>query len=66
MDIEQEKARLEQEKTKTISEIQRAEKMLSNRGFTSKEPQAKIDEEKAKLEKYKSMLEEIEGRLQNM
>ena len=66
VDIEQEKARLEQEKTKTISEIQRAEKMLSNPGFTSKAPQAKIDEEKAKLEKYKSMLEEIEGRLQNM
>ena len=66
VDIEQEKARLEQEKTKTISEIQRAEKMLSNPGFTSKAPQVKIDEEKAKLEKYKSMLEEIEGRLQNM
>ena len=66
VDIEQEKARLEQEKTKTISEIQRAEKMLSNPGFTSKAPQTKIDEEKAKLEKYKSMLEEIEGRLQNM
>ena len=66
VDIEQEKARLEQEKTKTISEIQRAEKMLSNPGFTSKAPQAKIDEEKAKFEKYKSMLEEIEGRLQNM
>ena len=66
VDIEQEKARLEQEKTKTISEIQRAEKMLSNPGFTSKAPQAKIDEEKAKLEKYKSMLEEIEGRIQNM
>ena len=66
VDIEQEKARLEQEKTKTISEIQRAEKMLSNPGFTSKAPQAKIDEEKAKVEKYKAMLEEIEGRLQNM
>ena len=66
VDIEQEKARLEQEKTKTISEIQRAEKMLSNPGFTSKAPQTKIDEEKAKLEKYKSMLEEIEGRIQNM
>mgnify|MGYP004663014781 CR=1 FL=1 len=66
VDIEQEKARLEQEKTKTISEIQRAEKMLSNPGFTSKAPQTKIDEEKAKLEKYKSMLEEIEGRIPNM
>ena len=66
VDIEQEKTRLEQEKTKTISEIQRAEKMLSNPGFTSKAPQAKIDEEKSKLEKYQAMLEEIEGRLQNM
>ena len=33
--------------------------MLSNKGFISKAPQAKIDEEKAKLKKYKEMLEKI-------
>ena len=30
--------------------------MLSNPGFMSKAPQAKIDEEKEKLAKYKEML----------
>ena len=66
VDITQEKVRLEEEKKKVISEITRAEKMLSNPGFTSKAPQAKIDEEKAKLVKYKEMLGEIENRLGNM
>ena len=63
VDLEQEKSRLEEEKKKVISEITRAEKMLSNPGFTSKAPQAKIEEEKAKLEKYKEMLNSIEERI---
>ncbi len=42
------------------AEILRCTKMLSNPGFVSKAPQAKIDEEKAKLEKYKARLLEIE------
>ena len=66
VDVEQEKIRLEEEKKKVIAEITRAEKMLSNPGFTSKAPQAKIDEEKAKLMKYKEMLGEIENRINNM
>ena len=66
VDIQQEKTRLEGEKKKVLSEIERAEKMLSNPGFTSKAPKAKIEEEKAKLAKYKEMLEEIENRLSNM
>ena len=66
VDIEQEKMRLEEEKKKVLSEITRAEKMLSNPGFTSKAPKAKIEEEEAKLVKYKAMLEDIENRLSNM
>ena len=66
VDIEQEKMRLEEEKKKVLSEITRAEKMLSNPGFTSKAPKVKIEEEEAKLVKYKSMLEDIENRLSNM
>ena len=56
VDLEEEAKRKEEEKKKIEFEIQRAEKMLSNPGFVSKAPQAKIDEEKAKLEKYKEML----------
>ena len=66
VDIEQEKMRLEEEKKKVLSEITRAEKMLSNPGFTSKAPKTKIEEEEAKLVKYKAMLEDIENRLSNM
>ncbi len=66
VDIKQEKSRLEEEKKKVISEITRAEKMLSNPGFTSKAPQAKIEEEQAKLAKYKEMLGSIEERLSGL
>lgn len=66
VDIEKETVRLKQEKEKVMAEIQRAEKMLSNPGFTSKAPKAKIEEEENKLEKYKEMLKEIEERIKNM
>lgn len=44
---------------KIQSEIDRCKKMLSNEKFTSKAPQAKIDEEKAKLEMWENKLKEI-------
>ena len=59
VDLEEEAKRREEEIKKIGFEIARAEKMLSNPGFVSKAPQAKIDEEKAKLEKYKEMLEKL-------
>jgi len=40
--------------------------MLNNEKFTSKAPQAKIDEEKAKLEKYSDMLAQVEERLKTL
>lgn len=64
VDMEAERKRLEEEKIKVQSEIQRAQKMLSNQGFINKAPKEKIQEEKEKLEKYKEMLKGIEDRLE--
>ena len=63
VDIEEEHKRLEEEKKKVLSEIERATKMLSNPGFVNKAPETKINEEKAKLAKYQEMLKSIEERL---
>ena len=59
IDLEEEKARREQEKKRLEAEVTRCEKMLSNPGFINKAPQAKIDEEKEKLARYREMLEKI-------
>ena len=56
IDKEAEIQRLEEEIKKLTAEVERASKMLSNQGFISKAPQAKIDEEKAKLAKYEELL----------
>lgn len=40
--------------------------MLSNPGFVSKAPEAKINEEKAKLAKYEEMLAKVEERLKSL
>ena len=56
INIEEEKKRLEEEKKKLESEVLRCEKMLSNKGFISKAPEKKVEEEKEKLKKYKDLL----------
>ena len=66
VDLEEEKKRLAEEKKKIESEVERAEKMLSNHGFTSKAPEKKVQEERQKLEKYKAMLASIEERMLNL
>lgn len=66
VDIAAEKERLENEKTKLEAEVARAKKMLSNPGFVSKAPEAKINEEKEKLAKYEEMLKNTVERLNNM
>jgi len=63
VDIKEERKRLEEEKKKVLSEIERATKMLSNPGFINKAPESKINEEKAKLVKYEEMLKKIDERL---
>lgn len=66
VDLEAEKERLQNEKTKLESEVARATKMLSNTGFVNKAPEAKINEEKAKLTKYQEMLDSVNERLKNI
>ena len=66
VDLEAEKERLQNEKTKLESEVARATKMLSNPGFVNKAPEAKINEEKAKLVKYQEMLDSVNERLKNI
>ena len=63
VDIQEEIKRLKKEKTRLDAEVARGEKMLSNPGFVSKAPEAKIKEEKEKLENYKQMLKTVEERL---
>ena len=66
IDMEEEKKRLEEEVKKLESEVTRASKMLSNPGFVSKAPAAKIEEEKQKLAKYEEMLKNAKARLEVM
>ena len=63
VDVKAEIERLEKEEKRLNGEIARCNGMLSNEKFTSKAPQAKIDEEKAKLVKYTQMLEQVKERL---
>ena len=63
VDIDKEIERLKKEEGRLQGEIKRCNGMLNNERFTSKAPQAKIDEEKAKLVKYTQMLEQVTERL---
>ena len=66
VDKEEERKRLEAEIKKLEAEVERAGKMLSNPGFTSKAPAQKVEEEKAKLAKYEEMLKATKERFMNM
>lgn len=50
IDTEKEIARLKKELENVVKEIERGEKMLSNKGFTHKAPKQLIEKEKEKLE----------------
>ena len=63
VDVKAEAERLEKEEKRLNGEIARCNGMLNNEKFTSKAPQAKIDEEKDKLVKYTQMLEQVKERL---
>ena len=52
IDFEKELERLSADKKKTIGEIERIERKLSNEGFVSKAPAAVVDGERKKLEGY--------------
>ncbi|MBB6697660.1 valine--tRNA ligase [Clostridium algidicarnis] len=66
VDKEKELERLNKEKDKLKSEIERVQKKLSNEKFVSKAPESVVEEEKAKGEKYKSMLEAILLRIESL
>ncbi|MFV0441812.1 MAG: valine--tRNA ligase [Lachnospirales bacterium] len=66
VDMEKEIERLEGEKKKLLSEVDRVVKKLSNENFVSKAPEKVINEEKAKKEKYENMLEKVVIQLENL
>ena len=66
VNIEAEKERLQGEIKKLEAEVERGTKMLSNPGFISKAPEAKVQEEKNKLAKYEEMLKATRERLESL
>lgn len=66
IDLEKELERLNKEKARLVSEIDRVDKKLSNEKFVSKAPQAVVEEERAKGEKYKEMLKAVTERLESL
>ena len=66
VNIEEEKQRLEKEKSRILIEKEKTDKMLGNPGFLAKAPEAKVQEEKAKLEKFNEMIANIESRIKNL
>ena len=66
IDTEKEKARLNAEMAKLISEIERIDKKLANEGFVAKAPAAVVDGEKAKREIYKENLEGVKAALEKL
>lgn len=59
IDFEKEKARLESERKKLISEIERIEKKLANEGFVAKAPAQVIEGERNKMAKYRENLDGV-------
>jgi len=66
VDAEKELERLNKEKAKLESEIDRVEKKLSNERFVSKAPAEVVEEEKAKGEKYKEMYKAVLESIENL
>ena len=59
VNFEEEIERLNKEKERLLSEIDRVDKKLSNEKFVSKAPEKVVEEEKAKKIKYQSMLDNV-------
>ncbi|MBV4419536.1 valine--tRNA ligase [Clostridium tyrobutyricum] len=66
VDKDKELARLEKEKGKLISEIERVDKKLKNEKFVSKAPEAVVEGERSKGDKYKEMLESVLERINDL
>ena len=63
IDTEKELKKLNEEKSKILSELNRAKSMLSNEKFVAKAPEKLVLAEKEKQAKYEEMLEDIEKRI---
>ena len=66
VDIKEEIARLEKEKSKILIEKEKTDKMLSNPGFVEKAPAQKVEEEKQKQAKFNEMIKSIEERIEKL
>jgi valyl-tRNA synthetase len=66
VDKDKELARLEKEKEKLISEIERVDRKLKNEKFVSKAPETVVEGERVKGEKYKEMLESVLERINSL
>lgn len=66
IDFEKEIERLEKEKTKLQSELDRVNGKLHNEKFMGKAPESVVNEEKEKLMKYQSMMEKVVERLESL
>lgn len=64
IDTEKELKKLNEEKSKILSELKRAKSMLSNEKFVAKAPEKLVNAEKEKLERYQEMLSELEKRIE--
>ena len=66
MDYDQERKRLSDEIKLLESEIKRASGKLSNENFTSKAPEAVVNEEREKLKNYQDLLEKTKTSLEEI
>ena len=66
IDPEEARAALKQEEETLVKEVERGERMLSNPGFLSKAPKAKIDLETEKLASNKEKLAAVRDRLSKL
>ena len=66
VDFEKERARLNKERDKCLSEIDRVTKKLANEGFVAKAPAQLIESERAKAEKLKEQLAAVEEALSKL
>lgn len=66
VDNEKEIARLQKELDDTISEIERANKMLANQGFIARAPKQLVDKEKEKLANYTALAEKIKSQIEEL
>nr|MCR5213414.1 class I tRNA ligase family protein [Eubacterium sp.] len=66
VDVDKELERLGKEKARLEGEIARGEKMLGNKNFVDKAPEAKVNAEKEKLAKYKETYAQVCERIDSL